>query len=64
MTEYLIKRLKETSTWLGIMQLLMAFGLVTITPEQNAAITAIIAAIAGSGIAGMATPDKQHIDQP
>ena len=59
MKDYLIARLKEKSTWYCCLSMLSAFGLVALTPEQNAAINALIGVIAGAGAAGMATPDNK-----
>jgi membrane protease YdiL (CAAX protease family) len=60
MKEYWLKRLKEPSTWLGLLQFSVAFGFVHFSPEQSDAVTSLFMLIAGSGVVGMCTPDKQH----
>lgn len=45
--QYLIDRLKERSTWLGLIALLSAIG-VALTPEQAEAIAALGVAAAGA----------------
>ncbi len=45
--EYIVTRLKERSTWLGIISLVTAAGL-TVSPDQTQAI-----ATAGVGLAGV-----------
>jgi hypothetical protein len=53
---YLLDRLREPSTWRGMVALLTAFGLV-LSPEQAAAIVA--AGLAAAGAIGAFTPDKE-----
>lgn len=60
MKHYWIARLREPSTWLGMLQFCTAFGFVEFTPEQNEAVTAMIMIVAGAGVVGMVVPDKQH----
>ena len=55
MTAYIIDRLKEASTWRGIIALLTAAG-VTISPEMIDQIVA--AGLAVMGIIGMVFKDK------
>jgi membrane protease YdiL (CAAX protease family) len=62
MKEYIQNRLKEPSTWLGLLQFSIAFGFVHFSPEQTDATIYIIMLIAGSGLTGIVTPDKQHND--
>lgn len=45
--QYIIDRLKEASTWRGLVALVTAFG-VTITPEQGEQIIALGLAIIGT----------------
>jgi len=52
---YFLDRLKEPSTWRGIIAVLTAFG-VTISPEQVEAIIATGLAI--MGLIGILSPDK------
>lgn len=55
MKSYIIARLKEASTWRGIVALVTAIG-VTLTPDQSAAIVA--AGLAVMGAVGAFFPDK------
>lgn len=55
MKAYMIERLKEPSTWRGIIMLLTAIG-VPIAPGMADTIIAIGMAVAG--LIGVATPDK------
>lgn len=55
MKEYLLERLKEPSTWRGIILLLTAAG-VPIAPAMAESIITVGLAIAG--LIGVATPDK------
>lgn len=55
MTQYLIERLKEASTWRGVVLLLTSCGL-QISPEQSSAIIAIGLGVAGA--IGALTPNK------
>ena len=57
MTEVILERLRETSTWRGIVYLLMAAG-VTLTPEQQGAV--ISAGLALVGLIAMFFPDKKE----
>lgn len=54
-TDYLIGRAKERSTWLGLISLATALGLV-ISPLQQEAI--IAAGMAAAGLVGAFTRDK------
>lgn len=55
MKQYLIDRMKEASTWRGIVLLLTAVG-VPVAPEMQ---TAIVSAGLGlAGLLGAITPDK------
>ncbi len=45
--QYLLDRLKERSTWLGLIGIATAFG-VALTPEQVDGIVALGAALAGA----------------
>jgi membrane protease YdiL (CAAX protease family) len=60
MKEYFLNRLKEPSSWLGLLQFSVAFGFVHFSPEQTDAVTSIVMIIAGSGVVSMVAPDKQH----
>lgn len=60
MKDYLIKRLKEPSTYFGIMQLAVAYGIWEVTPEQYDAIKSFVFLIFFSGAGGVIVPDKQH----
>lgn len=53
--DWLLKRLKEPSTWRGIIAMLTASGL-ALTPEQGAAITAV--GLGLIGLVGAFTKDK------
>lgn len=55
MKEYLINRLKEPSTWRGLIMMATAFGM-TLSQEQSYAIASFGMALAG-GI-GVVSPDK------
>jgi len=50
--DFLLTRLKETSTWAGLFLVASAWGL-EFTPEQQAALTVLGTILAGA-------PDKQH----
>jgi len=52
---YLTARLREPSTWRGLVLLLTGLG-VSLSPEQQASIAA--AGLALAGLLGAATPDK------
>ena len=54
--DYLVARLKEASTWRGLVALATAFGL-TVSPEQAASIVA--AGMAIMGLVGAFTKDKK-----
>lgn len=47
MKNYLIARLKESSTWRGIFLILSAFGVHQFSPEQETALTTLIIALFG-----------------
>lgn len=53
--QYILARLRERSTWLGLIGLATACGLV-LTPDQTAAVVGIGSALAGA-LASF-TPDK------
>jgi hypothetical protein len=55
MKAYMIERMKEPSTWRGIVLLLTAIG-VPVAPAMADAIVSVGLAIAG--LIGVATPDK------
>lgn len=55
MTDYIIERLKEASTWRGIVLVLTSFGL-QVSPEQSAAIISVGLGIAGA--IGALMPNK------
>ena len=57
--KYLLNRLKERSTWLGLVAIAAAFGL-TISPELLDYI--IAAGMAVAGIVGVVTSDKNAGD--
>lgn len=52
MKEVLLKRLREPSTWAGLMLVISAFGM-SLTPEQQYALSTL-------GLALIGTPDTQH----
>jgi hypothetical protein len=54
---YLFNRLKEPSTWRGVIWCLSAFGVYHFTGDQTSAITALGMAVAGG--AGILSPDKR-----
>lgn len=55
MTNYIIERLKEASTWRGIVLVLTSFGL-QISPDQSAAIVSLGLGVAGA--IGALLPNK------
>lgn len=55
MKAYVIERMKEPSTWRGIIMLLTAIG-VPVAPAMADAIISVGLAVAG--LIGVATPDK------
>ncbi len=55
MTQYIIERLQEASTWRGIVLLITSCGL-QVSPEQSAAIISVGLGIAGA--IGALTPNK------
>ena len=55
MKAYMIERMKEPSTWRGIVLLLTAIG-VPVAPAMAEAIVSVGLAVAG--LIGVATPDK------
>jgi len=55
MKAYMIERMKEPSTWRGIVLLLTAIG-VPVAPAMADAIVSVGLAVAG--LIGVATPDK------
>ena len=61
MKAYILARLKEPSTYRGIVMCLTAFG-IAISPDQLEAITFIGLSIAG--ILGAVTPDKEGSNAP
>ena len=54
---YFLARLKEPSTWRGIIAVLTALG-VTISPEQTEAIVAV--GLSVMGLIGIFSPDKTN----
>lgn len=56
--KYFSDRLKEYSTWYGIVQVICAFQLFNITDTQATAILALITSVFFSGTASIITPDK------
>lgn len=57
MKEYLLTRLREASTWRGLVMLITALG-ITLSPEQVAAI--IAAGTAVVGVIGVFLPDGKQ----
>jgi len=57
MKAFFLRRLKEPSTWRGIIALLTAFGL-TLSPDQKEAIIAL--GLASIGAVGAFTPDSKE----
>ena len=55
MKDYLLERMREPSTWRGIIMLLTAIG-VPVAPAMADAIVSVDLAVAG--LIGVATPDK------
>ena len=55
MKEYLLERMREPSTWRGLIMLLTAIG-VPVAPAMADAIISVGLAVAG--LIGVATPDK------
>ena len=55
MKTYLLERMREPSTWRGIIMLLTAIG-VPVAPARADAIVSVGLAVAG--LIGVATPDK------
>lgn len=56
MKEYLIARLKEASTWRGLILIGTSLG-ISLTPEQMEAV--VVAGLALAGAAGAFFPDKE-----
>ncbi len=56
MKDFFLTRLREASTWRGIVMLISAAG-ITLSPEQAAAI--IAAGMAVVGLIGVFTPDSK-----
>lgn len=52
---YILARLKERSTWLGLISLATAFGIM-LTPEQTESV--IAAGMAAAGLIGAFTRDR------
>ncbi len=59
MPKYLISRLKEGSTWRGLIMLLTAAGIWKLNPDQTEAI--IAAGIALSGVIGVFWPERKPV---
>ena len=57
MKDYLLSRLKEPSTWRGLVLCASAFGM-TLTPDQSYAIASLGMALAGS--IGIISPDRMR----
>ena len=55
MKDYLLERMREPSTWRGIIMLLTAIG-VPVAPAMADAVISVGLAVAG--LIGVATPDK------
>jgi len=53
---YFINRLRERSTWSGLIWCAVAFGVYQFTPEQEAAVTALGMSLAGAF--SVVAPDK------
>ena len=51
---YIVRRLKEPSTYAGLITLAIAFNVIAITPEQQMALLTVIGGLL------TASPDKQH----
>ena len=49
MKDFLLERLREPSTWRGLIWVVSAFGIYTLTDNQENAVTALAMALAGSG---------------
>jgi hypothetical protein len=49
MKEFFLSRLREPSTWRGLIWVLASFGVYHFTSDQEGAITALAMALAGSG---------------
>lgn len=49
MKEYLFERLREPSTWRGLIWVCGAFGVMHFSQDQESAITALAMALAGAG---------------
>lgn len=57
MLKFILDRLKERSTWIGIITIITAAG-VTVSPEQTEAIAGAGTAIVGAVLAFTADPAK------
>ena len=56
---YLAERFKEPSSWIHIIKLAAAFSIITLTPDQQTAITDLIVLLSASTLAGVVTPDRR-----
>lgn len=56
--KFIQTRLKEYSTWYGIVQIILAFQLFEITDAQANAVLGLISAVFFAGAASIVTPDK------
>jgi hypothetical protein len=57
---FVLARLREPSTWFGIINLLTAFGVLQLTHEQSSAIMLAVSSLLGVGTAAVLTPDKNN----
>jgi hypothetical protein len=54
-----LARLREPSTWYGIMNLLTAFGVLQLSDTQSSAVSMAVSGLVAFGTAAILTPDKQ-----
>ena len=57
--KFILERLKERSTWVGILTLLATFGIFKLETEQSAALATALSAIVG--VILLFLPDKKTV---
>lgn len=55
----LLARLREPSTWYGMINVAAAFGVLNLTDVQSSAVSLALSSMLGVGAAAIITPDKQ-----
>lgn len=54
---YIKSRLLEASTWIGLLNLCVAFALIKLTTEQREAVESLVYILFSNGMYGMVAPD-------